>query len=416
MATTPTRSLGVAAGQGLRAAAENYYPTAQAAADIQSTQAGTTQTNVNTAATLKNAARIQSNGRTFVILKDGSQMLEGDYLSLPYNRRPQLMGMDQMSSMMRGSGFNQPSTGKGIGPQGDPAKTSLAARLAGTSPAISMSGSKFLTPEFADRADTDYRILNNESETAREAHLRRSSDYESAILSGGAAARNTGNNLNQFANSWVNMDDKSLAAPGAFSGVRTAALERANDAIRTIKTMFPGLADGLQSIDQNNLDYAAEARKLKEILTFAQAHGADQNSLGALRAAAGTVASPDIHSKTEGTKIIAAQMRLKQEALDEASTMREYGDYVGKRYSGQPNFYDAQHAEQVFRSAHGSDEYDRLQSNLEKMLNAKLRDGTPLWTALSQRKTNSGQDFNWTDADIERQFNIKNFSRIIGNQ
>jgi hypothetical protein len=340
MGTAPTRSLGVALASGVGAGAQSYMNTAQQQARIEKTQADTA-----------NVAQGIAVNNGMVTLANGQRMLLGQYRALvAQGKAPPLAGAQQAAKLSGApAGGGQQTADQAI--SGLPR---------------SQESHNYVKDYGTSRIDQDYSRLTQLDPTQWENERAISAKTEDGIVQNAASAHTQGGTISQLSSTLMAMPDNGVLAGGAFNGIKAGLAGRANDIMRTIAGAAgvdptPYLIADATPHDAMGLKAAAD--KLGAMLTFARAHGADQNSLGALEAAATAVPTTQL-SKQQATSVLASLYVDKQHALDMAEYMNEYKGNAAARHPGQGDLYLAQNAQSSFRNEHSEIEYGKAKQAL----------------------------------------------------
>ena len=383
MASSPSRYLGAALLQGIGGGASAYAQQQKQQADIGLTGAQTgqvqAQSNLTRAQTAKTAADTvrgsvyNAAGRDWVSTVDGKPMLLGDYLNIPEAQRPPLLGSDAAKTFVDRA-VSAPGINATVAPATAPAAPAAPATApaapaiqpAPTAPAIQPAPTTTQSTPFsigdrgASQIDQDYSFLTRANSQALDLPRRQSAQTEQGIIESANASATQGANLNQMTSEILSLPSTGMIQGGPLNGIRQAVIERVNDVARTSE--HPEW-----QINQNEIASSTAIDKLSALAKFSNTSGAGQHSLAALQAAEKTIPSTAI-SKAEAVEILAGLYSDKQRALDQARYLQEYKSAVAKKYSGTPDAYLAQNAQQAFRQDHPDEMYLQEKEQIKKML------------------------------------------------
>jgi len=325
MGTAPTRSLGVALAAGVGAGAQAYQPTQESIAGVRNMDAGTFA-----------IANEQAMKNGMVILADGSRMLLGQYRELLAQRRAPKTMADAMANRVTGQ------------PQGSPADGAVTqAQTAIDALPKSPEGHSYVQNAGSHQIDQDYQRLNGLASPQQWDNERQiSGRTEASVAANADSARRVGGTLNQLSPTLMSMPDTGLSS-GHFNDLKVGIVNRIEDFANTVAGVAGvKVPESLQIGRFDPKDPAAlsaASKKLSGLLQFAQANGADQDSLGALRTAAETVPNVSL-TKNQARVVLAGLYIDKQRALDTAQYMNEYKGNVQARHPGQGDLYLAHSA------------------------------------------------------------------------
>ena len=325
MGTAPTRSLGTALAAGVGAGAQAYLPTKQRQAQIAQTEAET--------ATGLNAAATQGE---FVTLANGQRMLKGQYRALAaQGKAPALMGQSNVAGI---SGAPVGATANGT-PQENLAQ--MAAKP--TNRYVGDVGNASIERDYNKLVQMEPEQWGDDRDTSHRTEL--------GIVQNATSAHQQGATLAQLAPTLMKMEENGILAPGPLNELRSSLVARFNDIIRSVGASVGVnpqnyVIGDVRSDDPMALKAAAD--KLGAAMQFARANGADQNSLGALEAAAKAIPTTSL-SKPQAMQVLASLYVDKQHALDQEQYLREYKDNLAALHPGMGNMYLAQNAINSFR-------------------------------------------------------------------
>lgn len=434
MASSNSRYFGSALLQGLGGGAKAYE-------DVKNQQANRGQTLANTGLTqaqtgtqqtvtggnLAGIARssiYSAGGRDFVVLANGAPMLVGQWLGIPAEKRPLPLGGAQAAAAIASSYGNgqapapsAPSTGNApaaIQGRPIPAPAQPSQPTAGgqpstagapanaPNPAPATTGPKYLGSAAQSYMNNDFTRLQSLPKDEFAAQKSISNNTEAAINQTATAARQQGSTLNQLSNQLMALPSTGVLAGGPLMSLKTTLIGKANDIARTFN--LPAL-----QIAPDEIGTQASADKLSKMLQFASAHNSDQNSLGALQTASAVVPSTSL-SKDAAEKIIAGLYVDKQRAVDPLNYLNEYKNAVSAANPGQGDLYLAQNALTAFSNDHNDAQYGKEKEAMTQALNTTYK-GQPLLNLLYEGKLSP----QFVDAQVEKKFGIKNFSRYVLN-
>jgi len=427
MASSPSRYLGSAILQGLGGGAQAYENLqnqlanrAQIEAGTGFTQAQTGTQNTITGGNLADIARksiYSAGGHDWVMLPNGGQILVGQWLSMPPESRPMPLGGKQAAdaiaasyggnagvvspvppiATIKGTPLPPPTTG-GRQPAAEPA-ISAAAQPASTGPS---AAPKYLGSEAVSTIKSDFDRLQTMPNDAKNSEKTISNNTEASINTAAVNARQQGSTLNQLSTQLMAMPTTGALSGGPLMSLKTTLIGKVNDFARTLG--IPGMQIKTDEIATN-----IASDKLSKMMQFATAHGADQNSLGALQTASAIVPSNSI-PKDAALKIVAGLYVDKQRGIDPVNYLNEYKNAVSTAHPGQGDLYLSQNALTAFSKDHNDAQYGQEKVALEKALNT-MHNGSPLLTQLHEGKITP----EFFDAQAQKAFGVKNLSRYILN-
>ena len=159
---------------------------------------------------------------------------------------------------------------------------------------------------------------------AIDTNYKLSNDYIHRVAQEADAARANGRNVQELSSNLANaVTLKGGATPGPTFDARAYAFGLANVAARAAGLPEVSSADSTEAI----------ASKINAIQSFMQAHGADQNSLGALRTATSTVPNPNM--PPEAFAPLSAMLMVQQKrAIDAKNHADNWSQDSGGTYLG----------------------------------------------------------------------------------
>lgn len=360
----PGKDLFGALAYGAMQGAESYSDTQN---QIQQRALAKAQTGATQQQAASSAANMATNGQ-FVVLADGSRMLQGQYRSLvAAGKAPPLWG--ERPGQTPYSATRPPAAGPG----GGTLAQQYVQQLPGRGPEAS-------SQSFGDAGRSyiaaDYNRLSTMDPTALANERAISQKHEAEIGEMQQAAYNQGGTLNQLAAALMKIPESGMVSGGPYIELKASLLNRANDVIRTMAPKLginPNeyLSDPAQ---RDALGWVTASNKLNGFLRVALAAGADQNSLGALQETASMIPGAGI-PKDQATKVLAGMYIDKQRAIDEGNYLNDYKRHQAAQYPGQTDLYLAQNARTAFRKDHSDSEYGRYKDAVTKLLDYKMANG-----------------------------------------
>lgn len=363
MAGSNSRYLGSAILQGLGGGAETYANLQKQPSEIAHMQAATAAENMTTAA--RQAEMIKGSvfsaaGNDWVLTADGNLMLKGNWLNLPPNQRPPVMGADAAKMAYEQKFGKQPAAA-------NIQSTAAAPAIAEANPATASPPTAYgIGNSGMSQIDQDAHLLNVGNSAALAHPRQQSYETEQRIINSSAAAADMGGKLNQLSSELTSLPDTGFIEGGPLNNLKTNVIGNVNDIARTFGK--PEWAISSDDIAKNTA-----ANKISSLLQFAQTTGADQHSLGALQTAARVVPSSNL-SKAEAVEVLSGMYTDKQKMLDQQKYLNEYKANVAKKYPGQPDLYLAQNALNAFRNDHPDTQYLQEKQKIKQMLLEKAGD------------------------------------------
>ncbi len=367
---------------------------ADAYQDTQNQMATRDITRAQTASTLN---RMGTDG-DWMPLADGTRMLRGQYLAIPRDKRPPLAGAQQMAGSLNQMPATAPIKADGTG--------NLSADAIPNTPPPGKT--QFLGDTGRALANNDFNRLQvlSAADIAPEKSI--SQQAEAGVIAAANAAYNQGGVLNQLTGALLHIPDQGVVAGGPLNQWKSNIVAYSNDFIRTLAPAFGVDPSQYMMTDAtDDLGWKAAADKLSGFLKLATAHGADQNSLGALTEAAAMIPTSAL-SKDQAVKVLASMYVDKQRALDINSYLNEYKSDVAATHPGQGNLYLAQNTLSAFRKDHPDTQYGAAKDAIMKLLTLKKKDGTSLFPDLLTGKI--------PPQYIDRLAGIPGVSRFVLNQ
>jgi hypothetical protein len=370
--STPTRSPAYAIGAGLVEGAQTYSGLEKQTADIEQTREGTkTQAQVTAGRALENLRNsgFTRDGRTYVVTSKGV-MLEGAYLSMPPNERPDLLGeaaAREAAARLGGTPLSAGERAPLLGPAepgAQPAGTAGAAAPGAkpAAPAPLFLGDAGRTQA---KADKDLMVIDPKASQPQKVE---SNAVEAAVNQRANDAKVMGNRLNQLSGYILSLPETGWTTSGPTAAVRNAWSGYINNILDVANVPKE------YRISPQDIGSAEAAQKIARSLEFAQSQGADQRSLGALQRAAETVPQLGL-SKDGDIKILSGLYQEKQEALDQRRYLTEYKNYLRDTYGPAfANNYFAQNALKTFADERSGTKLGEEKANIERFLRAKRGD------------------------------------------
>lgn len=381
----PGKSVIGASLYGLSKGAESYEDTQNQLAERQ-------QTTVDTA---QQQAKTPFINPDFVTLADGSRITKAQYYALAaQGKAPAVQGEGNLP-------YSTPVS-PAAGGQG-----SMAAQSVKTGAPPAPTAKKWLGTAGSGIVNSDYNTsMSMAPEVWRTLPQYEESKKEEARVNAAAtAAYQQGGVINQLTDALMRMPDKGVASGGMFNSYFAPAANAVNDVIRKI-----GAGDQFL-IDTKGLDANVAAQKLSAVLQFAQAHGADQNSLGALQAASAMI--PGVgYSKDQAAMVLSGLYRDKQSVLDQQNYLNEAKGEIASQHPGMNDRYLAQNISNAFRTDHPDTEYGKAKDAIHDLLLRKNAQGESAFSQIYAGK--------WTPEVIDKygeaHYGVKNLSRFITNR
>lgn len=386
-AATPTENRISALLVGASGAARAYQDVQQRQAELEQTRAATGQTKAQEsllqterAELIRKNQIVTEGGREFVILRDGSRMLLGRYLSLSPQQRARvpLAGQDEIGRVLGGGPGAAPAaapSAAGIeSAQGQTPGKSEAEVAEGMVRQAPLSGtSQYLGNVGTQQIQRDIASFANQSADQRLLRVQENATVMDQISDAGNAAYNMGANINALSNYVAKLPDSGMASAGILSEGRRNLVKTVNDIIRTTV----GIAGGDPTpylFSEKDIGTGDAIAKLTGAMSFTQTAGADQGSLGALRAA--FEANPNLQLDKKSMETLIAQMMIdKQRALDLDNYIREGIEQAASTGQSEnvrvANLVNAFRREQQFNDR----AYAIRKQAVERLLQKKMKDG-----------------------------------------
>jgi hypothetical protein len=216
-----------------------------------------------------------------------------------------------------------------------------------------------------------------------------SNNLETTLRDRSQAALNNGKNINQLTSQLLSIGPNDWNHIGPTSPIRNTATNYWNEAVTTALHSI-GKDDSINDFKINPSDIGSveAANKIGSLLKFAQANGANQNSLGALEIASGLVPTPQ-NTFDGATKILSGMYVDKQQALDMQNYLNEAKTHL-MNTQGQAfkNNYLTQNIMDAFKADHPDTEYGQQKEAMRKFLAARMKNGESLFSQYYEKGRN----------------------------
>lgn len=396
-AATPTENRISALLVGASGAARAYQDVQQRQAELEQTRAMTGQIGAQTSVLQAERAElirknqvVTEGGREFVVLRDGSRMLLGRYLSLSPQQRARvpLVGQGEVGRVLEGGPGAAPAAAPGAAgieaAQGQTPGKSEAEVAEGMVRQAPISGAgQYLGTVGQQQIASDLEAFGGDNAEIRALRIKRNAEVLARVSDAGNAAYDLGANINALANYVAKLPDSGVAAAGVLSEGRRAFIKTVNDIIRT-GAGIAGADPTPYLIAEKDIGTGDAIQKLTGAMSFTQTAGADQASLGALRAA--LEANPNMLLDKRSMETLLAQMMIdKQRALDLQNYMRE--GYAAASQTRQPENVSMENLVNSFRREQQFNDraYTIRKQAVERLLQKKTKDGSSVFQWLRNK-------------------------------